>query len=75
VPDEWSRLGCAPEVEGDGDCNHDDADQLEGVPEPPAELHEVEQHGGRQGRGEPEDADRDDEVCAPPRKAERSHCP
>ena len=30
--------------------------------EPPAELHEREEHRGRQSRGEPEDADRDDEV-------------
>jgi hypothetical protein len=47
VADERPRLRGTPEVEGDGRSDDDDSDELEAVPEPPAELEVAEQECGR----------------------------
>ena len=53
----------ATEVEGDGNPDGRDPDDLESVPEPPAEVLKVEEKRRRQRAREPDDADGDDEVA------------
>ena len=62
---ERPRLSPAAKVECDRNPDDDDAEQLEAVSEPPAELPVVEQHGGWDGGGQPDDADHDDQIGAP----------
>ena len=75
VADQGARLRGATEVEGDRHSDDEEAEQLEPMSEPPAELHEVEEHGWWNGGGEPDDADGDDEVGSAAGEEEGSHRP
>ena len=55
-------------------CRHEDADQLEPVAEPPAELRVVQRQGGHERRGEPDEPDCDSEVGRAACEQERPQC-
>ena len=72
VADERPRLGAAAQVEGDGDADERDPDDLEAVSEPPAEVPVVEQERGDERGGQPDDADGDDQVGGAAREPVRA---
>ena len=59
------------EVQRHRDPEHEDAQQLEDVAEPPAELHVVQDQGADERRGEKREADDDEEVASPAREEKR----
>lgn len=70
---ERARAGGSPaQVEGNGNADDRDSDDLESVPEPPAEVPPAEKQGSRERAGEPDDADGDDEVAPPAGETERA---
>ena len=64
--------GAAPEVERDGEADGRDADDLEAVAEPPAEIGEVEEQSSRERGGEPDESHGHDEVRRAPREPIRA---
>ncbi len=75
VPDERARLGAAVEIPGDDAADQRDAEHLEAVSEPPAELAEIERERRDERGGEPHDPADDDEVGESPREQEGSEGP
>src|SRR4051794_3160118 len=71
IADEGSRPASASQVEDERRSDDDDSGQLEDVPEPPAEIHEGEDHSAVQGAGEENDAEDDGEVGRAPCEQER----
>ena len=62
IADERARLRRAEEIDRDGCADGDDPDELEEMPQPPAELHIRHQQRRWQGRRERGDPDHDDHV-------------
>jgi hypothetical protein len=62
----------APQVDGHGEADGCDPDDLEGVTQPPAELAVVEQERSRERCRKPDDADDDQEIRSTPREPERA---
>jgi len=76
VAQERTRASRAPaQIEGDRDADGRDPDDLEGVPEPPAEVPVAEQERRGERGGQPHDADPDEEVRPPPREPEGAERP
>ena len=66
-----SRLRGAPQIEGNGDADEENAVELELVAHPPAEIAVVHRQGRYQRRAQPGDPDDDDQVEATTGEQER----